>query len=106
MTPRLGHKPIPMRLRESVDEIEAVGDFVIDERPSGNVFIIAIPYVFGMPRDGRLRYVLSEWTIDHKNRFDAQWSWDGNREKPSLTPSLHAVNIWHGWVKEGKLIES
>lgn len=27
------------------------------------------------------------------------WDWDGNRDAPTLTPSVHHVGHWHGWLK-------
>jgi hypothetical protein len=32
------------------------------------------------------------------------WQWDGNREAPTLTPSVNVVGRWHGWLREGKLV--
>ncbi len=29
------------------------------------------------------------------------WHWDGNREKPTLSPSVHHVGHWHGWLRDG-----
>jgi len=34
---------------------------------------------------------------------DRVWGWDGNTDKPTLTPSLHAVGEWHGFLRSGKL---
>jgi hypothetical protein len=31
------------------------------------------------------------------------WQWDGNEDKPTLTPSVNVVDHWHGWVKAGRL---
>ena len=31
----------------------------------------------------------------------ASWEWDGNRERPTLTPSVHRVGHWHGWLRDG-----
>src|SRR5574343_915858 len=31
------------------------------------------------------------------------WQWDGNRDYPTLTPSLHWEGVWHGWLRAGKL---
>lgn len=31
------------------------------------------------------------------------WGWDGNEDKPTLTPSIHAVNQWHGHLRAGRL---
>jgi hypothetical protein len=32
------------------------------------------------------------------------WGWDGNKETPTLTPSIHAPDQWHGWLKSGRLV--
>lgn len=29
------------------------------------------------------------------------WEWDGNREAPTLSPSVHHVGHWHGWLRAG-----
>ncbi|HTJ56689.1 MAG TPA: DUF6527 family protein [Devosiaceae bacterium] len=29
------------------------------------------------------------------------WDWDGNREQPTLLPSVHRVGHWHGWLQGG-----
>ena len=31
------------------------------------------------------------------------WGWDGNEDRPTLTPSIHAPGIWHGWLRAGRL---
>lgn len=35
------------------------------------------------------------------NRDDG-WTWDGNRERPTLSPSIHAVGHWHGYLRAGR----
>ena len=30
--------------------------------------------------------------------------WDGNEDKPTITPSIHAVGCWHGWCRNGRLV--
>lgn len=34
------------------------------------------------------------------------WQWDGNREKPTLTPSVwhHSTPDWHGWITAGRMV--
>lgn len=32
------------------------------------------------------------------------WRWDGNRDAPTLTPSLHLIGQWHGWMRNGELV--
>lgn len=34
----------------------------------------------------------------------AKWSWNGDYDKPTLTPSLNIIGQWHGWLREGQLI--
>lgn len=29
------------------------------------------------------------------------WAWDGNFEKPTLSPSINCVGCWHGWLQSG-----
>lgn len=31
------------------------------------------------------------------------WGWDGNEEKPTLTPSIHWIGVWHGFLQAGRL---
>jgi hypothetical protein len=31
------------------------------------------------------------------------WGWDGNEDKPTLTPSIHCIDHWHGWLESGRL---
>lgn len=44
-----------------------------------------------------------EWNVDKKNICNAQWALSGTREAPTLSPSLHWVGMWHGWLKDGFL---
>jgi hypothetical protein len=32
------------------------------------------------------------------------WKWDGNEEKPTLTPSIHTIDHWHGHLTAGRLV--
>ena len=42
------------------------------------------------------------------------WQWDGNREKPTLTPSINILQLddagnrigehWHGWLTAGEFL--
>lgn len=31
------------------------------------------------------------------------WQWDGNREAPTLSPSINVIGRWHGYLRAGKL---
>ena len=34
------------------------------------------------------------------------WKWDGNKEKPTLSPSIQFVGgcRWHGWLRGGEFV--
>ena len=109
-TPRIGHAPIPMR-RVERGLLQQPGDFhwqVATDGSGKRALVLALPVpereedAWGLPR--LLRY--SRWTIDYKNLSGASWSWDGNEDQPTLSPSLHAVGEWHGWVRQGVLTEA
>lgn len=42
--------------------------------------------------------------LDFKPHPSPSWHWDGNREKPTLTPSVHQVGHYHGWLRAGTWI--
>ena len=31
------------------------------------------------------------------------WGWDGNKESPTISPSINVIGQWHGWFRNGKL---
>ncbi len=66
-----------------------------------SVFIV-MPVNWDEP-DVEQRGITCEFTVDRKNQCDAQWSLSGTRDKPTLSPSLHWVGYWHGWLKDGFL---
>lgn len=40
------------------------------------------------------------------NAAGTHWDWDGNREAPTLTPSILCnVSGWHGYLTKGVLVE-
>jgi len=110
-TPRYGHAAFPMRRCEKDgfwerDDI-AIGDFYWTVAACGRTLWVMIPcpgLQGGTP--GALRPIICPWSIGYRNDSGAQWSWDGNEDKPTLTPSLHAVGLWHGWVRNGELVEA
>lgn len=47
--------------------------------------------------------LFAEWTVSHKNVCGAQWVLSGSIEQPTLSPSLHWVDVWHGFLTNGIL---
>lgn len=35
----------------------------------------------------------------------AQWDWDGNRERPTFTPSVNCGSCWHGFIENGRTVD-
>ena len=35
----------------------------------------------------------------------AQWQWDGNREKPTFSPSIDCKGCWHGYIRAGRAVD-
>lgn len=101
-TPRHGHAPIPMRMVADDDAIEQAGDFCW-RRENGDVRGLFLGHPSSSP---------GGWTLIHipvrqgRNETGKHWGWDGNEEEPTLTPSLHTIGHWHGWVRKGRLVEA
>ena len=36
----------------------------------------------------------------------ATWQWDGNREAPTLSPSINHVGHWHGYLRSGMWVQA
>ena len=83
-----------MRL-ERFDYTSKIGDFLFSGEEDSGIWII-------IPNDvGRIRIPL---------KGPGAWQWDGNREEPTLSPSIQVYpsagfhDGWHGWMRKGKLV--
>ena len=58
------------------------------------------------PRVGPVRLQMYRTETDWNEKGDIL-AWDGNKEKPTLYGSIHAMppEGWHGFIKEGELVE-
>lgn len=36
----------------------------------------------------------------------AQWDWDGNRERPTFSPSVNCGGCWHGYIRNGRCVSA
>ena len=115
MTPRINHPPIPMNrispdltaITDKRPPLKQRGDFYWDIRGGKRVLVLAMPcHIETTDGSHVYEWEMSRWSIDHPNADDASWSWDGNEDKPTLSPSLHAVGIWHGYVRNGMVEEA
>lgn len=93
------------QLRNDPDELlqaGRVGDWAFDETTAGLIFIcIVLPN--GTPEGSFVRLPLTP--IDSVQNW---WEWDGNREAPTISPSINNMPHWksagwHGFMRAGKL---
>jgi hypothetical protein len=40
-------------------------------------------------------------SLAFRPRPSPSWEWDGNRDAPTLSPSVHHVGHWHGYLRNG-----
>lgn len=63
--------------------------------------IIVMPVTWGDVNENAEDYsghgVLIGWDVP-------RWTLTGTPEKPTLNPSLNWVNVWHGWLRDGRLV--
>lgn len=102
-----------MRRRESVRDIEDIGDFAWKVDGDRRSLVVRTPSRYADSNPGR--YEQTSWPIrPHATQNGHSWEWDGNEDEPTLTPSLHHilhhpngdVTLWHGWVRAGELVEA
>lgn len=34
----------------------------------------------------------------------AQWTWNGDRERPTFAPSINCTRCWHGFIENGRCV--
>lgn len=87
------------RLRESLHDLNEngeVGDWCFEDNRGRLYMFLAYP-------NG---YYPESWEVVSLPLSGDQhpvWQWDGNREAPTLTPSINVVGRWHGFLRNGKL---
>jgi hypothetical protein len=41
--------------------------------------------------------------IDRPNTFGAKWTWNGDVERPTFSPSIHLVGMCHYFIRDGMI---
>lgn len=85
--------PVKATRCEDIDEVRASpGAFEYyqdgDRFPAGMIYCCPC----GCGATGALRFRPAQ---------SPSWDWDGNRDAPTLSPSVHHVGHWHGWLRGG-----
>lgn len=96
-TPRYDHDPIPLRNVGNDESVEKPGDFYWAD----DTLWVAIPS--DDPEWDNMSIIRIACA---EKQSPGVWQWDGDREKPTLTPSIHTIGVWHGWIKNGMLVEA
>lgn len=89
-----------MKRVEHLDDLATgePGAFCIAEEANGHAMYMKLPNGFA----GVL--TLSKSGSHHDPGAGKYcWHWDGNLEKPTLTPSVHQLGCWHGWIRNGRM---
>lgn len=42
----------------------------------------------------------------NQNGGSAHWTWDGNREAPTFSPSINCSGCWHGYIRNGRCVST
>ena len=92
-------------LKTAYVDLHELGDFYFSEHDSHLFIVLPRPDVHSGQDICVLRIVKDPAALAcPENR--PRWLWDGNREAPTLTPSLHIPQAWHGWLKAGLLTDA
>lgn len=103
-TPRYGHAPMQMKRVADKDDVDHVGEFAWSEEEGKQYIMIALPRPKPEYPDG---YIMNYLPVSSAGNIPGvHWGWDGNIEAPTLTPSINCIGHWHGWVRNGMLVEA
>lgn len=102
-TPRYGHAPIAMR-RTHPEGIDNVGEFAWTEVNGQRYILLALPRPMPNAPDD---YIMNQLPVVQGANIPGKgWGWDGNEDSPTLTPSIHCVGHWRGFVQNGQMVEA
>lgn len=89
--------------KQRAEDCKEIGDFIwSDER---DCLYIVLPTVSGVPaKDSQGNAALDAINVSRGAACGPRvWGWDGNEDKPTLQPSIHWLNNWHGHLVAGEL---
>lgn len=91
---------------DSCDMIRCASDDEVDLGPPGSFFIETMESgqlaMWHKLPDGNCGLIRLRPTVS--GDAHPSWEWDGNHDKPTLTPSVHAPGRWHGWFTSGRMV--
>lgn len=95
--------------KQSCDMVRVADDDAVHEGAPGSFFIDTLDngqrVLWHKLPDGNAGAILLNPIVDtERNKGRPAWNWDGNEEKPTLTPSVHLPGRWHGWFRKGRMV--
>jgi len=42
---------------------------------------------------------------NNQNGGIAQWTWNGDRDAPTFSPSINCKGCWHGYIRAGRCVD-
>jgi len=88
-------------LRENFDiNCHKVGDWAFDGE---NAIWLAVPKGNSWDEGELVRLPISK---TEGSNTPPVWKWNGSKEKPTLSPSINVIGIWHGFLRDGILIDA
>lgn len=92
--------PVKATLVEDIDEAEAIPGAIEFRSIDGKVVGLA----FRCPCGCKLEAWLP--IRDADSGTAPNWQWDGNRETPTLAPSILYPDHWHGYLRGGVWVQA
>ena len=90
-------------------DIKKPGDWTIVDDGAGVTFWI---YLTDSDPQGNTLFARVPVTTEQKTEI--RWHWNGDKEKPTISPSIYIrtksdpngnwIDLWHGWLRDGKLV--
>lgn len=96
-----------MSLLKSLDELVEkgkVGDWSFMKKKDQQLIFIRYPRVEEAIFGDEARGEIVNIPLCVSEKIPTCWLWDGNKELPTITPSINVVGQWHGFLTAGKLI--
>jgi hypothetical protein len=104
ITPCYDHVPIQMKRVADKDDVDSVGEFAWADEDGKRYIMVALPRPRADVPDDYIMNFLP--VVQGANVPGAGWGWDSNEDRPTLTPSIHCIGHWHGWIRAGMLVEA
>lgn len=93
--------PAPVKAQFIADwpEIAPAGAFTLTVDSTGRLSSMIYSCPCGCGNQGCLRFRPLDPADPATNK--ASWEFNGDKDAPTLSPSVHHVGHWHGWLQQG-----